>query len=162
MSKILVAYFSCSGETAKLAKTLAGVVKGELFRIEPAVPYTEADLDWHNSRSRSTVEMQDKKSRPALKDGGKVKGLEQYDTVFVGFPIWWGVAPAVINTFLEANNFSGKTLIPFATSGGSGAGTVDNQLPALCSKDTKWKPAKRFPSDTGAAALQSWVKELGL
>jgi NAD(P)H-dependent FMN reductase len=88
-----------------------------------------------------------------------VENLAQYDTVFVGFPIWWGVAPAIIKTFLESSDFSGKTIAPFATSGGSGAGTVDGQLPAFAKK-ASWKPAKRFPADADAASLKAWAKEL--
>lgn len=118
MQKVLVAYFSCSGVTKKLAQTLAGVVKGDLYEITPAQPYTAADLNWQDKNSRSSVEMRDKSSRPAI--SGSVKDFAQYDTVFVGFPIWWYVAPTIINTFLESEDFSGKTVIPFATSGGSG------------------------------------------
>ena len=126
MQKVLVAYFSCSGVTKKLAQTLAGVVKGDLYEITPAQPYTAADLNWQDKNSRSSVEMRDKSSRPAI--SGSVKDFAQYDTVFVGFPIWWYVAPTIINTFLESEDFSGKTVIPFATSGGSGVGDTDKYL----------------------------------
>lgn len=116
----LVAYFSATGATAKAAKTLAGAVGGELYEIKPAVPYTGADLNWRDKHSRSSVEMNDKQSRPALKDtGAPVAG---YDVVFLGFPIWWYVAPTIINSFLEAYDFSGKTIVLFATSGGSELG----------------------------------------
>ena len=118
--KTLVAYFSASGQTAKLAKTLAGVTGGDLFEIAPETAYTAADLDWMDKKSRSTIEMKDPKSRPAI--AGKVADMAQYDTVFVGFPIWWYQAPRIIETFLESYDFSGKTVIPFATSGGSGMG----------------------------------------
>ena len=110
MKKILVAYFSASGETAKLAKTIAGDVGGDLFEIVPTVPYTAADLDWMDKGSRSTVEMNDDNSRPAIAD--KVADMAQYDTVFVGFPIWWYQAPRIIETFLESYDFAGKTMIP--------------------------------------------------
>ena len=110
MQKVLVVYFSCSGVTKKLAQTLAGVVKGDLYEITPAQPYTAADLNWQDKNSRSSVEMRDKASRPAI--SGSVKDFAQYDTVFVGFPIWWYVAPTIINTFLESEDFSGKTVIP--------------------------------------------------
>ena len=120
MKKALVAYFSASGQTAKLAKTIAGVTGGDLFEIAPETAYTAADLDWMDKKSRSTVEMNDPKSRPAI--AGKVADMAQYDTVFVGFPIWWYQAPRIIETFLESYDFSGKTVIPFATSGGSGMG----------------------------------------
>ena len=121
MKKILVAYFSASGETAKLAKTIAGVVDGDLFEIVPEVPYTAADLDWMDKGSRSTAEMNDDNSRPAIVS--KLADMAQYDTVFVGFPIWWYQAPRIIETFLESYDFAGKTVIPFATSG-SGLSTV--------------------------------------
>ena len=136
MKKILVAYFSASGETAKLAKTIAGDVGGDLFEIVPTVPYTAADLDWMDKGSRSTAEMNDDNSRPAI--AGKVADMAQYDTVFVGFPIWWYQAPRIIETFLESYDFAGKTMIPFATSGSSGMGKTDScaglgrLLPPLC------------------------------
>ena len=120
MSKILVAYFSASGETARLAKTLAGVIGGDLFEIRPQTAYTAADLDWNNAKSRSSVEMNDKQSRPALADtDAPVAG---HDVIFLGFPIWWYTAPTIINTFLESYDFTGKTIVLFATSGGSGLG----------------------------------------
>jgi len=158
MGKTLVAYFSCSGVTEQLAKTLASAAGGDLYKIEPAVPYTNADLNWRDSNSRSTVEMKDKKSRPAIE--GKVNGMEQYDTVFVGFPIWWYAAPTIINTFLESYDFSGKTVIPFATSGSSGMGDTDKRLHPSCSKETKWRASKRFPANAKADSLQKWVEEL--
>jgi len=160
MSKTLVAYFSCSDVTARLAKELASVVDGELYQIEPAIPYTTADLNWHDSNARSTIEMKDKKSRPAIK--GKVNCMEEYDKVFIGFPIWWYVAPTIINTFLESYDFSGKTVIPFATSGSSGMGDTDKWLHLSCSKETKWCASKRFPGDAKAASLKKWVEELKL
>ena len=126
MQKVLVAYFSCSGVTKKLAQTLAGVVKGDLYEITPAQLYTAADLNWQDKNSRSSVEMRDKSSRPAI--SGSVKDFAQYDTFFVGFPIWWYVAPTIINTFLEAYDFSGKKIVLFATSGGSGFGNTVREL----------------------------------
>lgn len=160
MQKVLIAYFSCSGVTKKLAQTLAGVVKGDLYEIAPAQPYTAADLNWQDKNSRSSVEMRDKSSRPAI--SGSVKDFAQYDTVFVGFPIWWYVAPTIINTFLESEDFSGKTVIPFATSGGSGVGDTDKFLHPSCSEQTEWRPAKRFAGSIGAAELQKWVEGLKL
>ena len=125
MSKKLVAYFSASGTTAAKAKLLAQAAGADLYEIKPAVPYTKADLNWQNKQSRSSVEMSDKSSRPAIAD--KNADITAYDTIFVGFPIWWYVAPTIINTFLESYDFSGKTIILFATSGGSGFGdTVKN------------------------------------
>ena len=116
--KTLVTYFSASGVTRGAAKELAGIIGADLYEITPEKLYTDADLDWRDKNSRSSVEMQDKNSRPALKDGGKVD-LSKYDVVYVGFPIWWYTAPTIINTFIEANDFTGKTIVPFATSGGS-------------------------------------------
>ena len=130
MKKILVAYFSASGETAKLAKTIAGVVDGDLFEIAPEVPYTAAALDWMDKGSRSTEEMNKDNSRPVI--ASKLADMAQYDTVFVGFPIWWYQAPRIIETFLESYDFAGKTVIPFATSGGSGMGKTDSILKAVC------------------------------
>ena len=115
--KTLVSYFSCSGVTAEVAARLAKVANADLYEIKPAEPYTEADLDWTNKQSRSTVEMNDLSSRPAIVND--LEDAEQYDVIYVGFPIWWYTAPTIINTFLETYNFEGKTVIPFATSGGS-------------------------------------------
>lgn len=115
--KTLVAYFSASGITAKVAKQIAAENNADLFEIKPTTPYTPADLDWRDKQSRSTIEMNDKASRPEMV--GKVETMDQYDTVYVGFPVWWYMAPHIINTFIEAHNLEGKTIIPFATSGGS-------------------------------------------
>ena len=147
MSKILVAYFSASGETARLAKTLAGVIGGDLFEIRPQTAYTAADLDWNNAKSRSSVEMNDPKSRPAMAETPRLAG---YDTVFVGFPIWWYQAPRIIQTFLESADFSGKTVIPFATSGGSGMGKTVELLRSSCAPDTRWNEGKRLSSHASA------------
>ena len=118
MSKILVAYFSASGVTARAAEEIAQAVGGDLYEIRPAQPYTAADLDWTNKQSRSSLEMTDPACRSAV--AGAVADMARYDTVFVGFPIWWGVEPRVVDTFLEGYDFAGKVMIPFATSGGSG------------------------------------------
>ena len=160
MKRILVAYFSAGGETARLAETIAGVTGGDLFEIRPEKPYTAADLDWTDKKSRSTIEMNDDKSRPALAD--RVEDMAQYDVVFVGFPIWWYQAPRIIETFLESGDFSGKTVIPFATSGGSGMGKTADILKKCCGADTKWLPGKRLASRESAEAVQSWVSSLGL
>ena len=117
--KTLVTYFSASGVTRNAAKQVADIIGADLFEITPEQLYTDADLDWRDKQSRSTIEMNDKSSRPAIKDGGKVENLDQYEVVYVGFPIWWYTAPTIINTFIEANDFTGKTIVPFATSGGS-------------------------------------------
>ena len=157
MKKTLIAYFSASGETAKLARTIASVTGGDLFEIRPETAYTAADLDWNDRRSRSTQEMNDPKSRPAIAD--RVEDMAQYDTVFVGFPIWWYQAPRIIETFLESYDFAGKTVIPFATSGGSGMGG-ENILKSACSSETKWLPGKRLSSRESAASVQKWIDSL--
>ena len=126
MSKQLVAYFSASGVTARVAKNLAAAAGADLYEIKPAVPYTKADLDWTNKQSRSSVEMRDHSSRPVLADTDA--DISAYDTIFIGFPIWWYIAPTIINTFLEAYDFSGKKIVLFATSGGSGFGKAVQSL----------------------------------
>ena len=120
MSKKLIAYFSASGTTAAVAKNLAKAAKADLYEIRPETPYTSADLNWQNKNSRSSLEMRDKSSRPALAEADA--RIEEYDTVFIGFPIWWYVAPTIINSFLEQYDFTGKRIVLFATSGGSGFG----------------------------------------
>ena len=134
MSKKLVAYFSASGKTAKVADMLADAVGADIYEIRPEVPYIKADLNWMNKKSRSSVEMNDKAFRPAIAD--KNAKIDQYDTIFLGFPIWWYVAPTIINTFLEGYDFSGKKIILFATSGSSGFGKTVEELkvsvPASC------------------------------
>ena len=122
MSKKLVAFFSASGTTKKVAQMIAEEVKADLFEIEPKVPYTKLDLDWMNKKSRSSVEMSDKKYRPEIMK--KKMDMSSYDEILLGFPIWWYVAPTIINTFLEAYDFSGKKIVLFATSGGSGFGNT--------------------------------------
>ncbi len=159
MKKILTAYFSAGGETAKLAKTIADVAGGDLFEIKPEQPYAAADLDWTDKHSRSTVEMNNSSSRPAI--SGSITDMAQYNTVFVGFPIWWYQAPRIIETFLESYDFAGKTLIPFATSGGSGMGKTDSILKAVCPA-AKWLPGKRMRSSEGPSAVQKWIDELGI
>ena len=126
MNKRLVAYFSASGNTARLAKNLAEAAGADLYEIRPAVPYTSADLNWQNKQSRSSVEMSDHSSRPELAD--KNADIAAYDTIYVGFPVWWYIAPTIINSFLESYDFSGKKIILFATSGGSGFGKAVENL----------------------------------
>ena len=157
MNKILVAYFSASGETAKLAKTVAEVTGGDLFEIQPEVAYTAADLNWNDKHSRSTVEMNDAGSRPAIVN--RVEDMAQYDTVFLGFPIWWYQAPRIIETFLESYDFSGKAVIPFATSGGSGMGKTAEILKAAC-PGAKIDSGKRLSSRESAASVREWVESL--
>lgn len=134
MSKKLVAYFSASGTTAKVAKDLANAAGAELYEIKPAVPYSRADLNWQDKQSRSSVEMRDKSSRPELADTDA--NIAEYETIFIGFPIWWYIAPTIINTFLEAYDFSGRKIVLFATSGGSGFGKAVASLQPSAPKAT--------------------------
>jgi len=156
MSKTLVAYFSASGVTAKLAKTLADAIGAELHEILPQEPYTNADLNWMDEKSRSTIEMNNKSFRPAIKN--TVPNMAAYDTIFVGFPIWWYVAPTIINTFLEQYDLTGKTIVPFATSGGSGMGKTNRELAPSC-PGAILRDGKRFSASTGAKELKSWAEK---
>lgn len=158
MSRKLVAYFSASGVTAKVAETLAEAIGADIYEIEPAVPYSKADLDWTNQKSRSSVEMSDPTSRPAI--AGKRDNMDDYDTVFVGFPIWWYVAPTIINTFLESYDLTGKTIIPFATSGGSGMGETIEKLQPSC-PNSKLIEGKVFKSRTSKSEIIGWADNLG-
>lgn len=154
MSNILVAYFSASGVTAKLAERIASVTGGDLHEIEPKQPYTAADLDWMDKKSRSTIEMSDKSYRPEI--ANEVENMEQYDVVYVGFPIWWYVAPTIINTFLEKYDLSGKKIIPFATSGGSGMGNTNAELKESC-KGAILEEGRRFRANAGEKELKAWT-----
>ena len=159
MSKSLVAYFSATGTTAKLADTLAAAAGADLYEIKPEVPYTAADLNWMDKKSRSSIEMNDKSFRPAV--SGKVNNMEQYDVIYVGFPIWWYVAPTIINTFLESYDLTGKTIVPFATSGGSGMGKTNEELKSSC-KDARLKEGRKFSAHAAEDELKAWVEGLGL
>ena len=157
MSKALVAYFSASGTTRHVAKELANVAHADLFEIEPAQPYTAADLDWTNKQSRSTREMNDPASRPAVAKA--CPDLAGYDTVYVGFPIWWYVAPTIVNTFLESGDFAGKRVVPFATSGGSGMGkTVATLKPSAPAADFA---AGEVLNGASKAKLEKFVQKFG-
>ena len=158
--KILVAYFSCSGVTKKVAGSLADIMGAALYEIKPETPYTTADLDWMDKKSRSSIEMNDTNSRPAI--DGKCADMDEYDMVYVGFPIWWYVAPTIINTFLESYDFSGKTIVLFATSGGSGFGKTVSELKGSVSDTTVIKEGKVFNSGISKEQLLSWVNSLGL
>jgi flavodoxin len=160
MNKALVAYFSASGITKSVADSLAKALdQADLFEILPEIPYTKADLNWMNKQSRSSVEMDDPSSRPKI--AYKVSNMEEYDTVFIGFPIWWYVAPHIINSFLESYDFSNKTLIPFATSGSSGMGKTEEILQGICPQAT-WKQGKMLNGKPAEKALTDWVRSLGL
>lgn len=158
MAKSLVAYFSASGVTKKAAEVLAKAAGADLHEIKPAVPYTDADLNWMNKKSRSSVEMADPSSRPEI--ANKVENMAQYDTVFVGFPIWWYVAPTIINTFLEQYDFSGKKIILFATSGGSGFGKTVAALKGSVSALAEIKEGRLLNGRVSEAELKDWVKSL--
>lgn len=158
--KILVAYFSASGETEKLANTIAAVEGADLFEIKPEKDYTSEDLNWNDKNSRSSIEMNDKACRPAI--AVKTANMEQYDRVYIGFPIWWYEAPRIIQTFLESYDFSGKTVIPFATSGGSGMGKTDSILRKSCSTKTKWCMGKRMSSSASQEMIRNWINSLNL
>ena len=158
MSKKLVAYFSASGTTAGVAKALAEAAGADLYEIKPAVPYTKADLNWMDKSARSTVEMQDASSRPAISDNDAKVG--DYDVVFVGFPIWWYIAPTIINTFLEKYDFSGKTIILFATSGGSGFGKAVAGLKGSVSETATIREGKILNGHPSASELKAWVDSL--
>ena len=157
MSRKLVAYFSASGITAKVAEKLSEAIGADLHAIEPEVPYTEADLNWKDKHSRSTIEMQDPTSRPKI--AYKRDNMDDYDTIFVGFPIWWYVAPTIINTFLESYDFAGKTIIPFATSGGSGMGDTNEKLKPSCPNSTLLEGRIMKITDT-SVELASWADNL--
>lgn len=160
MSKKLVAYFSASGVTENAAKLLAEAADADLYQIKPKVPYTKGDLDWMDKNARSTVEMRDKSSRPAIVDDDAKVG--DYDVVFAGFPIWWYVAPTIINTFLEKYDFSGKTIILFATSGGSGFGETVANLKGSVSDTAVIKEGKILNGRQSVDALRDWVDSLGI
>lgn len=157
--KILVAYFSASGVTAKAAWKLSEAMGADLHEIKPKVPYSSADLNWMDKKSRSSVEMNDPSSRPMIAE--KLADMEKYDVVFVGFPIWWYVAPTIINTFLESYDFSCKTIIPFATSRGSGMGKTNEKLEPSCPGATLLQ-GKLLNGNLSEYSLKNWVKNLNL
>lgn len=160
MSKKLVAYFSASGVTGRVAKTLAEAANADLYEIKPQVPYTTADLNWMDKKSRSTIEMQDKASRPAMSDYNAP--VAEADVIFVGFPIWWYVAPHIINSFLEAYDFSGKTIVLFATSGGSDFGRTLENLEDSVRGTAHLMEGKLLNSKLDKEKLNSWIVGLGL
>ncbi len=160
MSKKLVAYFSAGGVTAKVAREIASVENADCFEIRPEVPYTAEDLDWRNPTSRSTVEMKDLNCRPAI--AAKVENMAQYEVVFVGFPIWWGREPSAVDTFLTAYDFSGKKIIPFCTSGGSGIGKTAERLQSLVGENACVDAGTRLGGEVSEADLRIWTEGLKL
>ena len=160
MSKKLVAYFSASGVTAKVSDILADAVGADIYEIRPEVPYTKADLNWMDKKSRSTIEMNDRTSRPAIAD--KNAKVEQYDTIFLGFPIWWYRAPSIINTFLESYNFSGKKIILFATSGGSKFGKTVEELKVSVPVTCEIIEGKLLNGKQTIPAIRNWTEALDI
>lgn len=158
--KILVAYFSASGETRHLAKTLSKAIEADLYEIEADPAYSTADLDWTNKRSRSPLEHADPGIRPRI--AKPLDDMDAYDAVLVGYPIWWGDAPNIIRTFLESYDFSGKTVITFATSGGSVSGSDGSKLHGCCSDETSWKKGSLWSPNAKADELREWVESLDL
>ena len=160
MSKKLVAYFSASGVTAKVAETLSDAIGANLYEIKPEIPYTSADLNWMDKQSRSTIEMNDKTIRPAIAD--RDANIEEYDVIFVGAPIWWYVMPTIINTFLEAYDFSGKKIVLFATSGGSGFGKTVEELKVSVSSSAEIIEGKILNGKQTYQSLTEWVNSLNI
>ena len=158
MTNSLVAYFSATGTTAQAAKLLAKAADADLYEIRPAVPYTKADLNWMDDQSRSSLEMHDPASRPAIAD--RAENMDAYDRVFLGFPIWWYVSPAIINSFLESYDFSGKTIVLFATSGGSGFGKTVEGLKNSVSPTARIKEGRLLNGRLSESELRTWVQSL--
>ena len=160
MDRKLVAYFSATGVTAKVAELIADAAGADVYQIQPEVPYTAADLNWMDKNSRSSVEMNDKKIRPAMVK--RNLQVEDYDVVFLGFPIWWYVAPTIINTFLESFDFTGKKIILFATSGGSGFGKTVEELKVSVTDDTQIVEGKLLNGKQTLAGVSEWISSLKL
>ena len=156
MSNILITYFSASGVTKSEAERISKIVNGDLFEIEPKEKYTKEDLDWRNKQSRSSVEMQNKSFRPEIKEDNL--DISNYDTILIGFPIWWGVAPTVVNTFIESKDFTRKNLIPFCTSGGSSMLYCENDLKKTY-PNYNWKQGKRILGNETDEEIINWINE---
>ncbi|MEY8337885.1 flavodoxin [Lachnospiraceae bacterium 62-35] len=157
---ILVAYFSATGTTKALAETASDILKADLYEIVPEVPYAKADLNYSDNSSRTSVEMNDSSARPAIL--GSVENMEQYDIIFLGYPIWWGEAPRIIDTFMESYEFSGKTIVPFCTSGSSEIGSSAESLHGLCAEDVIWLDGTRLSSGISHQDMADWIGSLGL
>ena len=160
MSTMLVAYFSASGTTQRLAQRLASVIDAPLYQILPEVPYTQADLNWRDRISRSSLEMQDLSSRPPLADHDAP--VADADVIFVGFPIWWYREPSIIDTFLEAYDLAGKTIVPFATSGGSGMGDTASRMREIAGEGVTVLDGACIAAGATTGQLEAWVAGLGL
>ncbi len=154
MSRVLVTYFSASGVTKNVAQNIADSIEGDLFEIKAKEPYTSQDLNWNDKNSRSSIEMKDKSSRPEIEE--TVNNLDNYDTILIGFPVWWYTAPTIINTFIESLDLFGKTLIPFCTSGGTGISGCErdliNEYP-----NYNWKGGKRFTGNESKEFIKNWI-----
>jgi len=159
-TNVLVAYFSSTGNTHSLAKHAADALNATLYEIKPETPYTSADLNYRNNSSRVSLERNDSSYRPAI--SGAVENMEKYDIVFLGYPIWWGQAPRIICTFLDNYDFSGKTIVPFCTSGSSGIGSSAINLHELCADSTNWLSGARLPSSASRNDVVAWINGLGL
>ena len=157
--KVLVAYFSATGTTKGVAEHIANGLNADIYEIVPEDPYTEADLNYNDTTSRTTIEMNDPNARPAI--SGSVENMEQYDIIFVGYPIWWGEAPRIVSTFMESYDFSGKTIVPFCTSGGSGIGSSASNLERLTSGAT-WRDGRRLNGSDSQDTVMEWVNSLDL
>lgn len=155
-SKTLVAYFSATGNTKSIAESIADGLSADMYEIVPKEPYTDADLDYNDDNSRSTLEMNDSSARPEI--SGTIENFEQYDTIFLGYPIWWGDAPRIMDTFVESYDFTGKTVIPFCTSGGSGIGSSAGNLEKLAGTGN-WMEGQRFSANASAKEVQEWAKK---
>lgn len=158
-SKVLVAYFSATNTTEGVAEHIANGLNADIYEIVPEDPYTDADLNYNDNNSRTTIEMNDPDARPAI--SGSVENMEQYDIVFIGYPIWWGDAPRILSTFVESYDFSGKTIVPFCTSGGSGIGSSASNLEQLTSGAT-WLSGRRLNGSDSQNTVMEWVNSLGL
>ena len=158
-TKVLVAYFSATNTTRGIAEHIANGLNADIYEIVPEEPYTDADLDYNDNNSRTTIEMNDPDARPAII--GSVEDMEQYDIVFIGYPIWWGEAPRIVSTFMESYDFSGKTIVPFCTSGGSGVGSSATNLEQL-TDGADWLPGKRLNGSDSQDTVMEWVNGLGL
>lgn len=156
---ILVAYFSATNTTKGVAEHIANGLNADIYEIVPEEPYTDADLDYNDNNSRSTIEMNDPAARPAI--SGSVENMEQYEVVFIGYPIWWGEAPRIVSTFVESYDFAGKTVVPFCTSGGSGVGSSAANLEQLTSGAT-WMEGRRLNGSDSQDTVMEWVNSLGL
>ena len=158
-TKVLVAYFSATNTTQGIAEHIANGLNADIYEIVPEEPYTDADLNYNDNNSRTTIEMNDPDARPAI--SGSVEDMEQYDIVFIGYPIWWGEAPRIVSTFVESYDFSGKTIVPFCTSGGSGVGSSATNLEQL-TDGADWLPGKRLNGSDSQDTVMEWVNGLGL